>query len=560
MHSTLSLDIILSVGGGLGLFLLGMKNMSEGMQAAAGSRLRAMIGAVTNNRFMACGVGLLVTCLIQSSSVTTVMLVGFANAGLMTLAQSIGVILGADIGTTITGWILVLDIGKYGLPLLGFAAFFFLFCKGDKVRSIALLVMGLGMVFFGLDLMKEGFKPLRDMPEFIAWFSKFSPVGYWGILKCTLVGAGVTAIVQSSSATVGITMGLASQGIIDFETAVALVLGQNIGTTITAYLASIGTVRAARRVAYAHILIKVIGVIALVVLFPWYVTLIRSLLTVDPNGSVLVNGEETYPSIIKGIAVAHTVFNIILVAAFLPFTKKLSALLTRLMPDSAADETPHLTYLDVRMLNTPVLGMEQSRHELLFMTESVDTMMDLLRGSLFFADKADEEAHRRIFRREDILDNVQKEVTEFLGRLLAGNVTHDIITESRGQIRIADEYESISDYIVGILKMQIKLRNNKLLPSPEGRQEMLELHDRTMDYLKFVCISFCDRTDILAEAVMRSDELTRMVKDFRGRHLERLADGKISPLLSLVVPDMLSAYRRIKDHALNIAEVIAGEK
>jgi len=559
MDSSLSLDIILRVGGGLGLFLLGMKNMSEGMQAAAGSRLRTMISAVTNNRFLACGVGMLVTCLIQSSSVTTVMLVGFANAGLMTLAQSIGVILGADLGTTITGWILVLDIGKYGMPLLGFSAIFFLFCKGDKVRSIALLIMGLGMVFFGMELMKEGFKPLSEMPEFIAWFSKFSPVGYWGILKCTLVGAGVTAIVQSSSATAGITMGLASTGVIDFETAVALVLGQNIGTTITAYLASLGTVRSARRVAYAHILIKVIGGFVLVVLFPWYLTLVKTLLVVDPNHTVLVHGEATYPSIIKGIAVAHTTFNIILVAAFLPFTRKLAKGLTRLMPDSAADETPHLTYLDVRMLNTPALGMEQSRQELLFMSESVDTMMNLLRGSLF-ADKIDEEARRRIFRREDILDNVQKEVTEFLGRLLAGNVTRDIIIESRGQIRIADEYESISDYIAGILKMQIKLHSNKLLPSPEGRQEMFELHDRTMDYLQFVSVSFCERTDILAEAIMRSDELTHMVKDFRGRHLERLEDGRISPLLSLVVPDMLGAYRRIKDHALNIAEVISGEK
>ena len=559
MGSHSLLGIILNVGGGLGLFLLGMKNMSEGMQAAAGTRLRTMIGAVTNNRFLACGVGLFVTCLIQSSSVTTVMLVGFANAGLMTLAQSIGVILGADIGTTITGWILVLEIGKYGLPLLGFAAFFFLFCRGDKLRSIALLIMGLGMVFYGLELMKDGFKPLRDMPEFIAYFSKFSPVGYWGIIKCTLVGAGVTAIIQSSSATVGITMGLASQGIINFETAVALVLGQNIGTTITAYLASIGTVRSAKRVAYAHILIKVIGVVVLVILFPWYVTVIRSMLVLDPDFSVVVDGEVKYLTIIKGIAVAHTTFNVILVAAFLPFTKKLAALMTRLMPDSASDETPHLTYLDIRMFNTPSLGLEQSRQEVLFMSESVHTMMKLLRESLF-ADKPNEELYRRLFRREDILDNVQKEITEFLGGLLAGNVTHETVTEARGQIRLADEYESISDYIAGILKMQIKLRNNKLIPSQEGQQEMLELHDLTMDYLKFICISLCEHTDIRSEAVMRSDELTRMAKEFRARHLERLADGKTSPLLSLVIPDMLSAYRRIKDHALNIAEVIAGEK
>lgn len=559
MGTSLPLEIVLQVGGGLGLFLLGMKNMSEGMQAAAGNRLRAMIGAVTGNRFTACAIGLLVTCLIQSSSVTTVMLVGFANAGLMTLAQAIGVILGADIGTTITGWILVLEIGKYGLPLLGFSAFFFLFSKSDKTRSTALLIMGLGMVFFGLELMKDGFRPLRDLPEFLAWFSKFTPHNYWGVIKCALAGAGITAIVQSSSATVGITMGLASAGVIDFETSVALVLGQNIGTTITAWLASIGTVRAAKRVAYAHILIKIIGVILTTACFPLYIQLIRHMLVLDPDFSVMVDGELKYLTIVKGIAVAHTTFNVLLVILFLPFTRILANLLTRWMPDSVADETPHLTYLDVRMLDTPSLGLEQSRHELLFMSESVKKMMGQLRGALF-ADKPDEDLYRRIFHREEILDNVQKEITEFLGGLLSGNVTHDVVNEARWQVRMADEYESISDYIAGILKMQIKLRNNKLLPSPEGQAELLQLHDRTTEYLDFIAAALSSRADIHSEAIIRSDELTALAKKFRSRHLERLAAGKISPLVSLILPDMLSAYRRIKDHAFNIAEVLAGEK
>jgi len=553
------MEIILQVGGSLGLFLLGMKNMSEGMQAAAGNRLRAMIGAVTGNRFTACIIGFLVTCLIQSSSVTTVMLVGFANAGLMTLAQAIGVILGADIGTTITGWILVLEVGKYGLPLLGFAAFFFLFSKNDKTRSTALLIMGLGMVFFGLELMKEGFRPLRDMPEFIAWFSKFTPDTYWGVLKCALAGAGITAIVQSSSATVGITMGLASAGVINFETSVALVLGQNIGTTITAFLASIGTVRAAKRVAYAHILIKVIGVILTTACFPIYIALIRKMLVLDPDFSVMVDGDLKYLTIVKGIAIAHTTFNILLVVLFLPFTRIIANLLTRWMPDSVADEIPHLTYLDVRMLDTPSLGLEQSRHELLFMADSVKKMMGQLRSTLF-TEKSDEELNRRIFHREEILDNVQKEITEFLGGLLSGNVTHEVVNEARWQVRMADEYESISDYIAGILKMQIKLRNNKLVPSPEGQEELLHLHDRTTKYLDFIAGALSSRADIHSEAVTRSDELTAMAKEFRSRHLERLAAGKISPLVSLILPDMLSAYRRIKDHAFNIAEVLAGEK
>jgi len=192
--------------GGLAIFLLGMKNMSEGMQAIAGSRLRRMIGVATNNRLLACGTGAVVTSIIQSSSVTTVMLVGFVNAGLMTLLQAIGVILGADIGTTITGWIVSLNVAEYGLPVLGLSGFFFLFTKNERLRYAAMAFMGVGMVFFGLQLMKHGLEPLRHSENFIAWFSRFEPASYFGVLKCVLAGALVTAVVQSSSATVAITI------------------------------------------------------------------------------------------------------------------------------------------------------------------------------------------------------------------------------------------------------------------------------------------------------------------------------------------------------------------
>ena len=208
--------MLISVIGGLGIFLLGMKNMSEGMQAVAGDRMRKLINAVTNNRFIACGVGISITSLIQSSSVTTVMVVGMVNAGLMNLAQAIGVILGADIGTTITGWILVLEIAKYGLLIIGFSAFFFLFSKREGIRYTAMMILGLGMVFYGLQVMKNGFAPLKEMPEFIAWFSRFEPKDYPDVLKCCLVGTIVTAIIQSSSATLGITIGLVGMGVISF--------------------------------------------------------------------------------------------------------------------------------------------------------------------------------------------------------------------------------------------------------------------------------------------------------------------------------------------------------
>jgi len=205
--------------------------------------------------------------------VTTVMVVGFVNSGIMTLMQAIGVVFGANIGTTITGWILVLHIGKYGLPMLGIAAFFFLFSKHERLRYIGMAVMGIGMVFFGLELMKNGFKPIRGLPEFSTWFHAFDATTIFGIIKCALVGCLLTMVVQSSSATLGITIGLASTGVIEFQTAAALVMGENIGTTITAMLASLGTTTAAKRAALAHVMFNVIGTSWFIAMFtfviPW---------------------------------------------------------------------------------------------------------------------------------------------------------------------------------------------------------------------------------------------------------------------------------------------------
>lgn len=316
-----ALKMIFGIIGGLGIFLLGMKNMSEGMQAVAGSKLRRLINAVTNNRLTACGAGALVTCLIQSSSVTTVMVVGMANASLMTLSQAIGVILGANIGTTITGWILALKIGKYGLPIIGVAALFFLFSRRERVRYTAMLFLGLGMVFYGLQLMKLGFAPLRDMPQFEAWFVRFSPDSYAGVLKCCLVGAVLTAIVQSSSATLGITMGLASTGVIDFPTAAALVLGENIGTTITAYVAALGASANAKRASFAHMTVNILGVAWITAVFPFYLQIVKAVVDFTSHA-------DTFP-IMKAIALSHTGFNVVNVIVFLPLIGVLVKLLNR---------------------------------------------------------------------------------------------------------------------------------------------------------------------------------------------------------------------------------------
>ncbi|NQU42778.1 Na/Pi cotransporter family protein [bacterium] len=555
-------ETLFMVLGGLGVFLLGMKNMSEGMQAIAGSKLRRLIGAVTNNRLIACGVGTLVTCLIQSSSVTTVMVVGMVNAGIMTLTQAVGVILGANVGTTITGWILVLKVSKYGLPLLGVAALVYLFSSRERLRYTAMVFLGLGMVFFGLELMKDGFEPIGNLPAFQEWFIRFTPDSYFGVIKCALVGAVLTAIIQSSSATLGITMGLAYVGVIKFEAAAALVLGENIGTTITAYLASLGASTNAKRAAYAHMLVNVLGVLWITAIFGWYILLIREMLGavgVFPDVASLENGEETFPSAMKAIALTHTGFNVINAMIFLPAMPFLARFLTRIVPEKHL-ETPHLTFIDVRMLDTPAIGIQQSWDVILRMGEDVRRMMFLLRDSIA-EEESNQAREKEIFHLEEVLDLVQKEVVEFLSDLLSGTVTHDVMDNGRWQLRLADEFETIGDYIRNILKLNLKRKENAQELSEDGRRELLDLHDRVAAYMNRIvdAVKGEDR-EVLKDARREGADVTRLMKHYRSLHLSRVENGQVAPLTSLIYTDILNSYRRIKDHGVNIAEVLGGEK
>jgi phosphate:Na+ symporter len=560
MDAGLTVKMIFGIIGGLGIFLLGMKNMSEGMQAVAGDRMRKLINAVTNNRLIACGVGIAITSLIQSSSVTTVMVVGMVNASLMNLTQAIGVILGADIGTTITGWILVLEIAKYGLPILGISAFFFLFSKNERIRYTAMMMLGLGMVFFGLAQMKEGFSPLRDMPEFINWFSKFSPDTYFGVLRCCLIGTIVTAIVQSSSATLGITMGLVGAGVINFETAAALVLGENIGTTITACLASLGASTNAKRASAAHVIIKVIGVAWITAIFPFYIGFIKNIIGVDPTVMVMTNGVPTFTHAMKGIALSHTCFNIVNVILLMPFTTLLAKVLCRLMPDKKYKEVSHLKFLDVRMLDTPAMSIEQSKKEIVRMSQDTEGMLAQLKYVLI-RDERDEKVERKIFRLEEDLDIVQKEIVEFLSNLLSGNVPHTVMNKGRMQLRMADEYESISDYITIILKLNLKMRKSGMQMPENAKRDIAELHNQIEKYITFINGSVKeDDIKILPKASTWGANITRLMKEYRSNHLERVEAGQTSPLQSLIITDILNSYRRVKDHAFNIVEVLTGEK
>ncbi|MEZ6129408.1 MAG: Na/Pi cotransporter family protein [Planctomycetaceae bacterium] len=560
--STLT-EFLSGIIGGLGLFLLGMKNMSEGMQAVAGSSLRRMISLVTNNRIMATIVGVVVTCVVQSSSITTVMVVGFVNSGIMQLSQAIGVIMGANIGTTITGWILVLKVGKYGLPLLGAATIVYLFSKGDRWRYWAMAIMGVGMVFFGLELMKDACSVIKKIPEFELWFQRFQADSYFGVLKCAFAGCVLTTLVQSSSATLGITISLATQGIISYETAAALVLGENIGTTITAFLASLGATTNARRAAYFHVVFNLVGVFWITLIFPWYIELIQSIMAmmnVDVLKVVVVDGQDTWPNRTTAIAATHSVFNIVNTLLFLPFVPLFVALLNRMVPSKDFKEKPRLTDLDIRILETPLLAIEQSHKEIEKMGVGCSKMLDWL-AELRDQDEPDKALADRLKHREQVLDSMQDEVAEFITNLLSGNVPHAVAEEARQQLRMADEYESISDYIANLDKFQRKLLRDGHRFTDEQRRDLQELNRHVSEHLAAINAALIQRNrSIRTKTDPMSKRIRTEIKRLRRKHLDELSGGTIAPPISVAFMASLNAYSRVRDHSRDIAEAISGER
>ncbi|QGQ21396.1 Na/Pi cotransporter family protein [Gimesia benthica] len=545
--------------GGLGIFLLGMKYMSQGLQSIAGASLKRLIGAVTNNRLLATVVGFLVTVLVQSSSVTTVMTVGFVNGGLMSLTQAIGVIMGANVGTTVTGWILVLKIGKYGLPMLGIAAFVYLFSKNERLRYVALAIMGVGMVFFGLQLMKESCKFIHEMPEFRQWFLHFQADTFLGVFQCMLVGCILTVLVQSSSATLGITISLASSGLIPFETAAALVLGENIGTTVTALLASIGTTTNARRAAYFHFLFNIGGVLWISTIFFWYVKFIPWLIDVDVTKEVVVNGEVTFPETVKAIAATHSVFNILNTLVFLPFAGNIATLLTKVVRDKP-QEISHLTSLDIRILETPVLAIEQSRGEVLKMGRLCDEMVQMLKRILS-QDTPDPLEVEVLFQHEEELDRMQDEITSYITHLLAMDLSQEVIAQGRCQLRMADEYESISDYLQRIAKFRLKLKKQGRSFDESHNDSLLEVLTMVEHQLHQVTEAYQhENRDIVDSTVHSGNEIKNKVKSLSKEHLDYLSEEKVDPYINVSYTSTLNAMRRVRDHIINLAEAMAGEK
>ena len=543
----------LVVLGGIGIFIFGMKNLSEGIQRIAGPSLRRMIAMFTEHRIFAFGTGILITILLQSSMVTTLMTIGFVNSQIISLSQAIGVILGANIGTTITSWILTLNISAYSLPLIGISALFFVFFKSERVKNIAAALMGLGLIFFGLRLMGQGFSSLKELPEFSAFLQAFSANTFPGLIKCILAGCVLTILIQSSAASIGIVMSLTMIGAVeDFSTAVAFILGENIGTTFTAVIASLSTSTNAKRAAAFHALFNVLGVC-------WVLALFRP---------VFIPAVETAARILKlqlvpfGIPLAHSIFNVTNAFLFLPFTKVFARLLTRAIPDRGSSVPASETGPDPRHIDMPAIAVLQSRLMIERMGERCrklgETIFGQVQGPL---DNEKEIQHS--FREEEALDRIQDEIINFTSKILSMNPDSDAAQQAREQLRIADEIESVSDYFVSILKSDLKLRNDGLSMPEQVKEGLAKLDRETLVLFKDINRAYGNRVRaryFLEQIYSTCRHLTAEIKDLRTGFMTEMEKEHYDPILIVAVNSQLTFYRRIWEHLQNITEAYCGAK
>ena len=536
------LDVFFKVVGGLGLFLYGMENMSSGMQKIAGEKLKKTLAALTTNRIMAILMGIFVTGMAQSSSVSTVMTIGFINASLLTLQQGLGVILGANIGTTITGWLLALNIGKYGLPIVGFAAITFMFLKGEKSRTRALTIMGFGFIFLGLELMSTGLSPLRTLPEFIELFHSFKAHTFLGVIKVALVGALLTGVVQSSAATLGITITLAVQGLIDYPTAVALVLGENVGTTVTALFASIGANSNAKRAAYAHTLINIVGVIWATILFKPYLKLLE-------------NFSDPAVNMSTAIATAHTIFNIVNVILFIPFIGYLAKFLCKIVKDDD-NGIVKVTRLSSLMVTLPSVIISQTKTEVLAMASNIKEVFFKLE-ELYYDDSKLETYCEEINEIEYKLDLYEKEVSDANFSILNKGLQASYVEQTRGNLITCDEYETISDYLARVSNGLKRLKTDDIQLTSIKKETLQKLNSMVFDFFDDINKAYdTNNKELFIVSINKYTAIKNLYKEARNEHFANEAtNNDIMPSkLSTGYMDILNYYRRATDHIYNIIE------
>ena len=564
---SLSLAILPPLIGGLGIFLLGMKHLSEGLQAMAGGGLRNFMARATSHRIVGIGSGIVSTMIVQSSSIITVMLVGFVSTALMTLPQAFAVLIGANIGTTATIWIIAYapDPQLLGFVGLGLGGILYFFLRGERVHNLGLAVIGLGLVFLGLYFMSKGVSPIREDPEVAATFSRLSADSMIGVFAVASVATVFTAVVQSSAATIAIAMALAAQGLIAYDVAIAVLFGANIGTTATGWIAAIGGTADARRTALSHTLSNLLGSLALIWFFPLFVKFGQAVFpSWDVAETTVVSGREVkaFTHMMAPIAITDTLFAVCRGLIFFPLVRPFCRFVERLVPQPE-NEKPHLSVLKFGAKISPVIACDQALLEVDFMKRSNLELLDCARKVLSGETEDDDGPERHIVHREDILDNVQREITEFLGSMMSKRLPRDVAERAQRLLRLTDELESVSDECATVLKVVKRLRKQNQRMSEQSVALLLDVHDKVASFAADITpLIRSPRTPFDLEALQRrSSELHTFVRECRRIQLGRVGpEDPGSSIRVLGELDVINAYERIRAYYLNCAETLAGGK
>ncbi|MEW9675781.1 Na/Pi cotransporter family protein [Lentibacillus sp. L22] len=535
--------ILFEFFGGLGIFLLGIKYMGDGLQKTAGDRLRDILDKTTSRPILGIIAGMVVTMLIQSSSGTTVLTVGLVNAGFMTLRQAIGVIMGANIGTTVTAFIIGIELGDYALPILAIGCFLIFFFSNQKVTAIGQAIFGFGALFFGLTLMGNGMAPLSNLEAFHQLTLNMSENRILGLL----VGTLFTVIVQSSSATIGILQGLFAEGAIDLHAALPVLFGDNVGTTITAVLASLGASVAARRAAFIHVIFNLIGAAIFLTFLPLFTKFVELL-----QDQFDLNPEMT-------LAFAHGSFNIANTLIQFPFIAGLAWLVTKIIPGEDVTIEYKPQHLDpIFIQQSSAVALDQAKAEIIRMGEYACMGLEETNQYLFTRQQKHSDLARQL---EGALNNLDQKITDYLVTIASGSLSELESARHTALMDLVRDIERIGDHFENIIELIDYKIANKVDLTEEAQTDLNQMFTLTIHTVK-QSISALDQVsrEKALMVVDKEDEIDNMERRLRKQHIVRMNKGQCTGSAGIVFVDMISNLERIGDHAVNIAEEVLGGK
>ncbi len=554
---------LLTLLGSLGIFLFGMKLMSESLQKVAGNKMRSILAAMTSNRAKGIFTGLLITAVIQSSSATTVMVVSFVNAGLLSLTESVGVIMGANVGTTITAWLISIlgfkvKMSAVAIPLIGIA-FPLLFSKRTGRKSWGELIVGFSLLFIGLQFLKDAVPDIKNNPEILNFLGEYTDMGYASLLLFLLVGTILTVVVQSSSATMALTLVLCFNGLISFEMAAAMVLGENIGTTITANLAAMVANVSAKRAARAHLIFNCFGVIWILLLFFPFIKLINWFVVESGDKSPLTNSA----SIPIALSIFHSVFNVTNVLALAWFAPFIVKIVRKLVPDKDTDEEFRLKYINIGTMSTSELSILQAKKEIAVYGTRVTEMFSFLK-KLFEAEKQKkfDKWHNKIEKYELIIDRMEVEIANYLTEISESKLSHKGSHQIRTMFEIIDDIESIGDSSHNLAKVLLRKRKGKIVFSEE-------ITNKIKNMFILMDLAFSEMNKNLDSTYLNSDsseakeienEINKYRNELRKEHINNVKEKKYSYKTGVVFSEIFLSCEKLADYIINVSEAIQETK